>query len=417
MMSGDEVAVKILRPDIKPVIEEDLTILTELADLLTRHTKLAGPYDLKGMVADFKKALMLELDFINEAENMDKFRENTVDDEGIYVPKVKWMYTNSRILTMEYVSGIKLSNKTALKELTNAEKKDTAVLISTSIINQIIRDGFFHADPHPGNIFIKDKKLIYFLDLGMMGVLNQKRKDDIKKLFMGIAFNNSRMIVDSLTAMSNVTYQKNIIKFENDISILMDKYLKANIGSIRIDEFFGSITKIAHKYEIKIVKEFFLVSKCLVILQSILDILCPELNIYEIAKPISGTIKPQPINFDEFKVKLLQLLTDYKDLLMEVPFATLNFLKKVQNDDYSIGVEIKNEEKFTNKADSISNRLSFSIILLALSIIIAGVIIGNSLSAGAQVDTFNRTVQTFGFIMAMIIMVGLLISMYRSHKK
>lgn len=417
MRSGDDVAVKILRPDIKPVIEEDLTILTELAELLTKHTRIAGPYDLRGMVADFKKALLLELDFVNEAENMDRFRANTSEDAGIFVPEVKWMYTNSRILTMEFVSGIKLSDKSSMESLSNDDKKNAAVIISTSIVNQIIRDGFFHADPHPGNIFIKNGKQIYFLDLGMMGVLNEKRKDDIKRLFMGISFNNSRMIVDSLTAMSNVTYQKNIIKFENDINILMEKYLKANIGSIRIDEFFGSITKIAHKYEIKIVKEFFLVAKCLVILQNILDLLYPELNIYEIAKSISGGIKPRAVNFDEFKVKLLQLLTDYKDLLMELPFAALNFLKKVQNDDYSIGVEIKNEDKFINKADSISNRISFSIILLALSIIIAGVIVGNSLSTGAEIDPFNRTVQTFGFIMAIIIMIGLLISMYRSHKK
>ncbi len=147
LVSGKEVAVKILRPGIESLIEIDLQILKSLVQFIDRHTQYGQFYDFIGMVSEFESTLCNELDFTKEGENADTFRTNFIQDEGITVPQIKWIYTTKRVLTMEYINGAKVSDHEVLKQW-NIDRGELAERLATSICKQILRDGFFHADSH-----------------------------------------------------------------------------------------------------------------------------------------------------------------------------------------------------------------------------------------------------------------------------
>ena len=166
--NGEKVAVKVQRPGIEKVISNDLNILRDLAHFVDNHTKFGKIYDFGSMVEEFERTLKNELDFTKEGENADTFRDNFSRDRWVKVPEVNWNYTSRRVLTMEFIDGISIDDNKSLDKAA-IDKKETAQRIAQSICNQVLRDGFFHADPHPGNIKVLRDGTIVFLDLGMVG--------------------------------------------------------------------------------------------------------------------------------------------------------------------------------------------------------------------------------------------------------
>jgi len=165
LKSGEKVAVKVQRPGIERNIALDLNILKDLVHFIENHTKYGKIYDLVGMVVDFENTIKNELDFTKEGENAETFRKNFAKDGIARVPEIKWTYTTRRVLTMEYVEGIQIDDLEGL-EKAGIDKVELARNLATSICNQILTDGFYHADPHPGNIRVLADGTIVFLDLG-----------------------------------------------------------------------------------------------------------------------------------------------------------------------------------------------------------------------------------------------------------
>jgi ubiquinone biosynthesis protein len=173
--SGKEAAVKVQRPGIEKIIDLDLHILKDLAHFMDNHTKYGQMYDFSTVAAEFENTMKNELDFTKEGENTDKFKENFLNDDGITVPEIKWIYTSSRVITMEYIEGIRVDDCESLEQA-GIDRKLLARKLASSICNQILRDGFFHADPHPGNILILHDGTIVFIDCGMVGMLSESQK-------------------------------------------------------------------------------------------------------------------------------------------------------------------------------------------------------------------------------------------------
>lgn len=415
--SGKPVAVKVQRPGIERTINLDINILKDLAGFIDHHTQYGKLYDCSGMVLEFENTIKNELDFTKEAENAETFKQNFSQDEGITVPGVKWIYTTKRVLTMEYIEGIRVDDYHALDQ-SSIERRVLAKKLATSICNQILRDGFFHADPHPGNIQVLSDGTIVFLDLGMVGCLNETRKRMISNFFIGVASRDSRLVVKSIIDLETMPNRSNIKKFEKDVDRIIEKYLTMPWNEIKLEELFYEIFNIAFLNHIKIPREFALLAKTLGTLQGLLEKLAPDLNALVVAKPIAKKLLHQSFSVDKIGNDIKKSLWSYRDLFKEFPSAMLNLLSKMEEEDFAVQLEIKEMDSIQRRFERVFNRMSFSVVLLAVSIIIAGIIIGSGLSAGAGSEMYllNVTVLKAGLAIAVIIILGLIISMFKSRR-
>ncbi|MDD4169307.1 MAG: AarF/UbiB family protein [Desulfotomaculaceae bacterium] len=417
LISGKQVAVKVQRPEIERLIELDLDILKDMAQFVDYHTKYGKIYDFVGMAEEFENTIKNELDFTQEGENADTFTLNFSRDEGVTVPKVKWIYTTRRVLTMEYFDGIKISDSAAL-DMAGINRSEIAERLAASICNQVLRDGFFHADPHPGNIQVMPDGTIIFLDLGMVGRLNESRKRSITKFFIGVAFKDSQLVVNSIMDMDTMTDRSNVKNFEKDIDALIEQYLTMPMNEIKIDKLLHEIFHIAFLNHVKTPREFALLSKTLTTLQGLLGKLAPELNALVIAEPIAKKLVYQSFSSENIKSQIKKGLLVYWNLLSEFPIAMQNLLHKASNADFAVQIEMKGMDKLQYQLERNYNKISFSMILLAVSIIIAGALISSSLSANtnSEMYLFNIAVLKICLASVAIIVLGLVISMFRSRR-
>lgn len=417
LSSGKPVAVKVQRPGIEKTINLDLYILKDLAGFIDHHTQYGKLYDCSGMVLEFENTIKNELDFTREAENAETFQQNFTRDEGITVPKVKWIYTTKRILTMEYIDGIRVDDEAVL-ELAGIDKKLLAKKLAASICNQILRDGFFHADPHPGNIQVLPDGTIVFLDLGMVGYLNEARKRMISDFFIGVASRDSRLVVKSIIDLETMPSRSNIKRFEKDVDRIIEKYLTMPWHEIKLEALLYETFTIAFLNNIKIPREFALLAKTLGTLQSLLEKLAPDLNALVVAKPIAKKLLYQSFSVEKIGNDIKKSLWSYRDLLKELPSVVLNLLTKMEDEDFAVQLHIKEIDSIQKRFEGAFNRMSFSMVLLAVSIIIAGIIIGSSLSAGAGNEMYllNAAILKAGLAIALLIILGLAISMFKSRR-
>ncbi len=415
--SGKKVVVKVQRPNIERIMYQDLRLLEDLASFIDNHTKYGKIYDFTKMVEDFKNTLQNELDFRIEAENAETFKKNFSKDKGIRVPDISWVHTTRRVLVMEYIEGIRVNDFSSM-EREGIDRGVIARKLATSLSNQILRDGFFHADPHPGNIRVLADDEIVFLDLGMVGKLNEELKRQFLKMFMGIAFNDSRLIIQAIISLNAMPNYVNIKKLERDIDVMQNKYLSVPLHELKVGKLFNEIFKLAFSYNIMIPSEFTVLAKSLVTMEGLVEKLDPELSVLEIAKPIAKKLMFKAFSTEKIGKELLSSAVDYGYLFKDIPSFLHNYLRKMDQDDYFLPLELKGIERIERILNKIFNRMSFSIVLLAVSIIISGIVIGSGLSAntGTEMYILNISVLRTALVLAGLIVIGLLISILRSNR-
>ena len=416
LFSGVQVAVKVQRPEIEDTIDLDLDIMKSMAHLID-HTRYGKLYDFNGMVEDFESAIKAELNFMEEGENADTFLHHFQRDEGITVPKVKWIYTTKRVLTMEYSDGLKISD---LEELDRAglDRRKIGERIATSICNQILRDGFFHADPHPGNIQVLPDGTVVFLDTGMVGRLDETRKEMISRFFVGVTSKDSGMVVRSLVDMDVTVDQKDMKNFEKDVDTIVVKYLTMPMDEIRIDDLIREVFHTVYVNHIKIPHEFTLLAKTLATLQGVLEKLAPDLNAISITEPIAKKLVYQSFSLRKVKKQVRKEIWRFQGMLHEFPAVMQNILHRIGEQDFSVPIEIKGGDSLQKQLSRITNRISLSVIMLALSIVLAGILISFGLIAGNSGVTipFALNILKTGLIVSVLFLLIIILFLIRSYR-
>jgi len=417
LLSGKRVVVKVQRPNIEEKIDLDIKILKDIAYFIDNHTKYGKLYDFNKMMKEFEISIKNELDFRIEGENAETFKNNFSKDKNVSVPNISWIHTTQRVLTMEYIEGIKLNDFDKFDKA-GIDRKEIAYNLATSIFNQILRDGFFHGDPHPGNIMVLEGNKIVFLDLGMVGKLNQQRKNQFLKMLMGITLKNSKLIIEGIIGLDAIPNRINMKKLEKDIDVLRDKYLSIPLSEIKIGEMFNEIFNLAFFYNIVIPSEFTMLAKSLITLEGIVEKLNPDMSVLEVAEPIAEKLIFTLFSPEKIGKEIITSIMDYGNLAKKFPSSMINFLDMIEDEDFTMQFKIKGIEDITKRIDKIFNRLSFSVVLLAVSIIIAGIIIGSSMNAniGAEMYLFNITILRVGLVIAALIILFLIISILRSSR-
>jgi len=418
LQSGRVVAVKVQRPGIRNEIDSDIEILRDVADFLNQHTQYGKLYDFPSIVLDFEKSIHAELDFSREAENIDTFRQHCAHDPGITVPEVNWIYTTPRILTMSYLKGLHIVDLAALEQA-GIDRIELARRLTTSVCNQVFRDGFFHADPHPGNLLVLADGTIAFLDLGMVGQLNDERRQMITQFFIGITTRNSRMVVKALVDLESRVRQEDLRQFEQAVARIIDTYLDKPWRDIHLADLFRETFNCAYQYHIRIPHEYAILAKTFGTLQGVLAELAPELNTFEVLSPIARRMMLQSFSAHALSQRLLRLFWKHKDQLADLPRSMIRLANRLGDEDFKIQFEVKDLHRLQDHLDRAFNRVAFSVMLLAVSIIIAGVILGSSISAeaGSDLVQLNRLVLRGGLILASGLFLVLVISVLRSTRR
>ena len=416
LADGQVVAVKVQRPGIDEQVRTDLEILTNIVQWLSRHTRANRSFDGAGMIEEFSRSLAAELDFLQEGENADHFAQNFRQDKGIAVPRVRWVYTTRRVLTMEYVPGVSLRDVETLRQW-GVDRDELARRLAASVCNQILRDGFFHADPHPGNVQVTPDGTIYFLDLGMVGYLDDARRNMLVRFFLGMVSRDSRMVAEALASMDTSQDIGSHTAFERDIDKLINKYLTISMTDIRIDRVVGDTFRLAYQNHVKIPREFALLAKTMATLQAALETLSPQLNPLTVAEPIARKLVVQSFSPQKMKEDLLRSFLGYRQLALTLPDLVLRLLRRAGDGELSLQVELKEADKLQQRLERITNRLSLTIILLAVSIFITGIVISSGMSASlnAEMAGFYLTVLRISLVLALLIVLSLVISMVRSR--
>jgi ubiquinone biosynthesis protein len=414
LKTGTTVAVKIQRPSIAIDIQTDLEILYELSNLAERRFHWAKSYQLMDMIDEFSKSLRSELDYTSEARNAEKISTQFTNNPMIYVPKIYWDYSTQKVLTAEYIEGIKISKKEDLKQQ-GYNLSLLAERFAKGIFHQIFMEGFFHGDPHPGNVVVLPGEIIVFLDFGMVGRLSSEMKYNLSSLVIGLMRQDADELTKTIFRMGIVPDHVNRIQLREDIEVLKEKYYGIPLSKVSLGEAVSSIFAVALKHKIKIPADLVLVGKALLTMEGIVERLDPRLSILDVAEPFGQKLLMERLHPKNLTKTLWQSLSDLSELFLSFPQHFKELSSVVKRGRLCLEVAIPEMELILKTQDRISNRLSFSIILLAFSIIMASIIVSLSI-AGQSSLLWKIPIVEIGFGIAMVMFIWLLYAIIRSGR-
>lgn len=414
LKTGLQVAVKVQRPGIVAMIETDLEILRELAVLAERRFSWAKTYQLADIIDELAKSLRTELDYTREARNAENFLTQYQTNPTIYIPPVYWEYSSQKVLTTAYVEGIKISELDQLEQR-GYNRSRIAEHFAKEIFQQIFITGFFHGDPHPGNVLILPEETIAFLDFGMVGRLSPEKKYHLASLVIGLMHQNSAELAQTIFRMGIVPDEVNRTELRDDIDLLREKYYGVPLSQISLGDAINQIFATAQKHKIRLPADLALVGKALLTMEGIVERLDPQLSILTVAEPFGKKLLRERLHPVTLGKMLWRTVSEFRELLQDLPRHVQELRSVVRQGRFRLEISMPDMEHGLKTIERISNRLSFGIILLAFSMIMASVIISSSL-AGQASPLWNIPVLEIGFVIAMILFLWLLYAILRSGK-
>lgn len=371
LKSGEEVVVKVRRPGIKQVIETDLDILMGLAYLIKNHIPTAEIYDPIGIVKEFRRTISREMDFAREGHTIDRFAINFANSDTVHVPQVHWSLTSEGALTMEYVDGIKVSHLERLRE-EGYDLKAIAHNGADSFLKQVLIDGLFHGDPHPGNFFILPGNRICMLDYGMVGRLDTELKYQLADLLLAILQRDVESVITLLLYSGDITEDIDTKHLKRDLSELIDDYYEIPLQEINAGKLLTEFIEILTLYRIKFPADLMLLGKALITIEGIGRQLDPAFNMISHLRPFMEKLVRDKVTPAQVTKEVLRIAQSYGALAKNLPRDLKEFINRVNRNKFKIDLEHRGLEKMITDLDKSSNRLSFSMLIAAL-------IVGSSL--------------------------------------
>ncbi|MBY0144752.1 AarF/ABC1/UbiB kinase family protein [Neobacillus niacini] len=415
LLTGERVAVKVQRPNIMSVIETDLEILQDLARLAENRIDWVERYQIRTIVEELSRSLREELDYENEGRNAEKIAKQFSKDSKINIPKVYWVYTTKKILTMEFIDGIKLNEIEKLHQ-EGYNTKEIGEKVVHAIFHQILIDGFFHGDPHPGNIVALPGQVIAFMDFGMVGRITPEMRSHIASFVIALMRKNTADVVRAITSMGLVPEDVNVKQLHSDVDKLREKYLDVPFSQMSVGTAVNELFSVACRHKITIPTDLTILGKTLLTLEGTVEKLNHEISILAVAEPFGKQLlmdRFKPKNMAEFA---WSNFSEYGNILHEFPKTIKDFTSVMSKGKMQIEISTPEIDPVLNKLNRISNRLSFSIILLSFSIILVGIIIGASLSGQTSILLYKLPVIEIGFGIAAALFLLLLYSIFRSGR-
>lgn len=417
LLNLQPVMVKVQRPGVRPQIDSDLEIIRQIARQVENRTAWGKRFGMIAIVEEFSRTLNEELDYRNEAANADRLRKNMMNLSGVHVPYVYWEYVTERVMTMEAIEGIKINDLPAL-DAAGVDRSEVADTLIRSIFQQLLIDGFYHADPHPGNLLIHPETgVLNYIDLGMMGSLLPEQRQALGDLVNAIINRDSLEFVRLLLFLGKPLQQVNEYRLRRSIDHILHRYLETSLGKISFARLLSETLITIYQNGIQLPSEMVLAIKTIIQGEDVALRLDPNLAILDICKTVSQQLLWQRLNPQSLLLGAASSLRETLRLARSLPRATEILLKQIEDGALRIGLDIPDFSRTVNHAYIITNRL-------AAGVIIAGMIIGSSFAMGVSPSESWFVIPILGIIGFSISMLigGLLvwsvfIDLWRSHRR
>ena len=410
LKSGEDVVVKVQRPRLDETVLVDIEIMRDLAQLLERYLEELRALSLVQLVDEFAGAIHKELDFTSEARHFETFRANFRDDPEVHIPKVFREYSSRRVITTEFVRGRKIADADTMRSA-GLDPGEIARRGARAVLKQIFIHGFFHADPHAGNIIVMDGNVICFIDLGMAGILTPSTRRRMGSVIAGFARRDPEAIAKVVYELSDQRFDMRE-HLEHEIAELLQEYASAALRTINVGDVLQRLTRIMTDHSIRMIPGFYLLSKSLVTLEGIGYRLDPDFNLMEHVEPFARQLIGEQFGPLHVAKETAATAIDYAELLRSVPAEMRDLLHLVKSGRLRIEFEHRGLDPVFRKMDQVVNRIVFGLVLAAL-------VIGSSVVVLSDIPPKLHGLPLIGiagFLAAGFMGFWLLVSIVR-HKK
>ncbi|MFW5996077.1 MAG: ABC1 kinase family protein [Halanaerobiaceae bacterium] len=410
LKDGRDVIMKIQRPHIKEKIKVDLEIMFNIAAQAEERELVPDFIKPSGMISEFRESILQELNFKMEVSNIEKFRNNFRDNEHIIVPEIYNEYSTRRLIVMEEIKGVKL--KDIEDSDVDIDNKFLAELGARALLKQVLIDGFFHADPHPGNIFVVGRDKLAYIDFGLIGQLTPEVQDSFAVLFFALMRKNVDIIVDTLIEIGVTPGKLNVRKFKLDIQDLLNRYYGVDLSEIDFKQVTDDFQRIIYRHRIQMPQDFFLLGRAIAVSEGVGYMIDPDFNIVKVGQEFLKELVRDRLKPGSILRRLVSKLWGFRSSTRGLPGKMRSILDKVISDELSINFIHRNLESLINQLDIVTNRLS-------ISLIISSLIIGSSMILQTDMSpTFFEIplLGLLGYVIAGVFGFWLVIDILRSGK-
>lgn len=341
---GSEVILKVKKPNVQENIQDDLLLIHDLIKVISTYSDIGARFNLKSAISTFEKSLLEEISLTNEKNNITQFALNFKNNKDTYVPKVYEEFCSNNILCMEFVDGLKITNKEALLENDIDPVRISEVGLRL-FVSQILDYGFFHADPHAGNILVKKDGKVVFIDFGAVGKIQPNDKEILEQLIVAFVSKNASKIVKNLKKMA-VSYEIPDDKaFQNDVEDVLNFVHSTSLQKIDVPKLVGKMVDTLKRNQINMPDYLYLLLKGISLIEGVGRAINPDLDVVKSLRPFT-----KKIIFDKISPKKLvksgsQKLLDLSENIEEIPKELRSLLQKLDENKFTVTGEIKNIEK------------------------------------------------------------------------
>ncbi|MEH2071271.1 MAG: AarF/ABC1/UbiB kinase family protein [Nostoc sp.] len=367
--SGEAVVVKVQRPGLKKLFEIDLQILKGITRYFQNHPQWGKGRDWLGIYEECCRILWEEIDYLNEGRNADTFRRNFRGYDWVKVPKVYWRYTTSRVLTLEYVPGIKISQYEAL-EAAGLDRKTIARQGAQAYLLQLLNSGFFHADPHPGNIAISPDGALIFYDFGMMGQIKSNIREGLMETLFGIAQKDGNRVVQSLIDLGAIAPTDDMGPVRRSVQYMLDHFMDKPFENQSVAAISDDLYEIAYNQPFRFPATFTFVMRAFSTLEGVGKGLDPEFNFMEVAKPYAMQLMSD-MNGSEgnsFLNELSRQAAQVSSTALSLPRRLEDTLEKLERGDMRLRVRSIETERLLRRQSSIQLSISYALLITGFTL-------------------------------------------------
>ncbi len=420
LKSGKTVAVKVLRPGIEKQVDRDMALIKDIARLVST-TQFGQRYNITELADEFKTALTAELDFTTEARYTDELRQNLldsdwVDSDRLTVPQIIWPLTNSKILVMEWLKGKPLLEADIPAVPANHakadipdERADITTILFRAFLSQYFVTGFFHADPHPGNLFYLEDGRIAILDCGMMGRLDPQTRATLTELVLAIASSDAQRCAQLTLTLTEPLKPVNLVRLESDYSRLLGRYYGISLDRFNTAEAFGAVIETGIRNHLRWPANIGLYTKSLANLEGAARLFNPNINLMAEIKPLIVDLFRQQLAGDDPAQLLLRTGLEFRNLSFSAPRQLGFLLDRLSDETLQWNVRIQGLDSVQRSIERAANRRAFSTVVAAL-------IIGAAIITNTQTTVQLQSLSTLLFAAASFLGLWLIVSILRSGR-
>jgi ubiquinone biosynthesis protein len=387
---GTEVIVKIRRPGITDTIEADLRLLGRLAAIAEAEIPALKPYRPQQLVRELARSLKRELDLASECRNAERIAANLVSLPWIVVPKVHWMHTKERVNVQDFVGGI-AGNQLDQLDAQGLDRSLLAKRGAQAVLKQIVEDGLFHADPHPGNVFYLEGNRIAFIDFGMVGRLSVRRREELLNLLLGLVERNPQTVADVLLDWTGDEHGVNLSLLETEIETFVDQYHGTPLAQLNLGEMLADVTTILREHHLGLPSDMALLIKAFITLEGMGRSLDPEFHMTTEALPLLKQVVRARYQPKVVANRAWQTLRRTLAVAEQLPHDVSRLLRNARRGKVHVGIELAHLKRVGDQIDRAANRLTMALVIAAL-------IIGSSIVMTVKGGPTLFGLPAFGFI-------------------